>query len=267
MTTTSSPSGTTRRIWSSKVPRVIAVFWMIKIMATTVGETAADYLMEHTSLTLVGTLWLSVFALAVLLGFQFSASSYVPWRYWSTVVAISVVGTLVTDYFTDVRGVSLWISTAVFSAALAIVFAIWYARERTLSIHSIVSPPREAFYWLAVLCTFALGTAAGDLLSEQVDLGYLPSALLFGAAIAVVAVAWRFFDASPVLAFWLAYILTRPMGASVGDYLAQPQADGGLGLGTTTTSLIFLGAILILVVYLTISGRDEEAPESVLAAG
>lgn len=242
----------------SKVPQVTLFFWVIKIMATTVGETAADYLMEHTGLTLVSTLWLSIGVLAALLVFQFRAERYVPGWYWSSVVAISVVGTLITDYVTDVRGVSLWVSTGVFTVALAAVFAIWHAREHTLSIHSIVTHKREAFYWLAILCTFALGTAAGDLLSETVNLGYLTSAALFGAAIAAVTVAWRFLDVSPVLAFWLAYILTRPMGASIGDFLSQSHKHGGLGLGTTRTSQIFLAAILGLVIYLTVTKKDVE---------
>jgi uncharacterized membrane-anchored protein len=250
----------TARRWMSKVPEVTIFFWLIKIMATTVGETAADYLMEHTSLTLVSTLWLSVGVLAVALALQFRTLRYVPGVYWFSVVAISVVGTLITDYFTDVRGVSLWVSTGVFSVLLAIVFAVWFAREHTLSIHSIVTPSREAFYWVAVLCTFALGTAAGDLLSETVDLGYLTAGALFGAAIAAAAAAWRFFGVSAVTTFWIAYILTRPMGASIGDYLSQPTSNGGLGLGTTTTSVIFLGAILVLVVYLSLTKRDQIAP-------
>src|SRR3954451_11080973 len=240
----------------NKVPLVTLFFWVIKIMATTVGETAADWLMEHTSLTLVSTLWLAVAVLAVLLVFQMRARRYVPGWYWSTVVAISVVGTLITDYFTDVRGVSLWVSTGVFTVLLAVVFAVWHAQEHTLSIHSIVTRKREAFYWLAILCTFALGTAAGDLLSEQVNLGYLTSAALFGTAIAAVAVAWRYLGANPVLTFWVAYILTRPLGASIGDYLAQSHKHGGLGLGTTRTSQLFLGAILALVLYLSVSKRD-----------
>jgi uncharacterized membrane-anchored protein len=242
----------------NKVPKVTFFFWLIKIMATTVGETAADWLMEHTSLTLVSTLWLSILVLVVLLVFQMRATRYVPGWYWTTVVAISVVGTLITDYLTDVRGVSLWVSTAAFSVLLAITFALWHARERTLSIHSIVTRPREAFYWVAILFTFALGTAAGDLLSETANLGYLTSAALFAAAIGAVVVAWRFLGMSPVLSFWLAYILTRPLGASVGDYLAQSHGHGGLGLGTTRTSQFFLVAILALVVYLSVSRYDVD---------
>lgn len=246
--------------WTNKVPEIIAVFWVIKIMCTTIGETGADNLMEHTSLTLVSTLWLSVVVLAVVLAIQFAQRRYVPAIYWLVVVVISVVGTLITDYFTDIRGVSLWVSTGVFSVALAIVFAIWYSREKTLSIKSIVTPTREAFYWLAVLVTFALGTAAGDLLAEKADLGYLLSGAIFGTAIALTYVAWRFLDFNEVAAFWIAYVLTRPMGASIGDYLSQPTKNGGLGLGTTTTSLIFLGAIIGLVIYLSVSNRDRLDP-------
>jgi uncharacterized membrane-anchored protein len=262
MTSTPASTRTERSVLYNKVPLVTLFFWVIKIMATTVGETAADWLMEHTSLTLVSTLWLSLAVLAVLLVFQFRVRRYVPVWYWSTVVAISIVGTLITDYFTDVRGVSLWVSTGAFTVLLAVVFAVWHRQEHTLSIHSIVTPKREAFYWLAILCTFALGTAAGDLLSEKVDLGYLTSAVLFGAAIGAVTVAWRFLEVSPVLTFWIAYILTRPMGASIGDYLSQPHKHGGLALGTTRTSQIFLGAILALVIYLTVSKRDIDIVEA-----
>lgn len=261
MTTPTPTRRPERAALLNKVPQVTLFFWVIKIMATTVGETAADYLMEHTGLTLVSTLWLSVGVLAALLVFQFRSKRYVPGWYWSTVVTISIVGTLITDYFTDVRGVSLWISTGLFTVVLAAVFAIWHAREHTLSIHSIVTPKREAFYWLAILCTFALGTAAGDLLAETVNLGYLTSALLFAAAIAAVAAAWRFLDVSPVLTFWIAYILTRPMGASIGDLLSQTHKHGGLGLGTTRTSQIFLTAILALVVFLTVTKKDVEIAE------
>lgn len=250
----------TRRPWTSKVPEIIAVFWVIKIMCTTIGETGADNLMEHTSLTLVSTLWLSTAVLVVVLAVQFAQRRYVPGVYWTVVVVISVVGTLITDYFTDVRGVSLWISTGVFSVALLIVFGIWYSREKTLSIKTIVTPTREAFYWLAVLVTFALGTAAGDLLAEQANLGYLVSGALFGSAIALTYLAWRFLGFSEVAAFWIAYVLTRPMGASIGDYLSQPKSNGGLGLGTNTTSLIFLGLIIGLVAYLSITRRDQLDP-------
>ena len=150
---------------------------------------------------------------------------------------ISIVGTLITDNLTDNFGVSLVTTTIVFAVLLAATFAVWYASERTLSIHTIVTTRREAFYWLAVLFTFALGTAAGDLTAERLAVGYWQSALLFGGLIAAVYVAHVRFALNAILAFWIAYILTRPLGASIGDYLSQPRADGGLGLGTTVTSV------------------------------
>lgn len=179
-----------------------------------------------------------------------------------------MVGTLITDYFTDVRGISLWVSTIAFTILLGVVFSLWYRREGTLSIHSIVTPTREAWYWLAILCTFALGTAAGDLVAEKVNLGYLTAAVVFGSLIALDAIAWKVFKASPVLTFWIAYVLTRPLGASIGDYLSQPHKHGGLALGTTRTSQGMLLVILGLVIYLSVTKRDqitadevEEAPE------
>ena len=195
--------------------------------------------------------------LGVALVFQFRLRRYVPSAYWVAVVLISIVGTLITDNLTDNFGVSLVATTAVFSVVLAATFAAWYASERTLSIHTIVTTRREAFYWLAVLFTFALGTAAGDLTAERFGIGYWQSALLFGSAIAVVYAMHRRFALNAILAFWIAYILTRPLGASIGDFLSQPRADGGLGLGTTVTSAIFLLTILALVTYLTITRVDR----------
>jgi uncharacterized membrane-anchored protein len=172
-------------------------------------------------------------------------------------VLISVVGTLITDNLVDNLGISLWTTTIAFAIALAIAFASWYSSEKTLSIHSIVSFKREAFYWLTVLFTFALGTAAGDLVAESLNLGYLKSALLFAGLIGAVAVAFYFAKLNEILAFWIVYILTRPLGASIGDYLSQAKDDGGLGLGTTITSAIFLLAILAVVSFLSISKRDQ----------
>jgi uncharacterized membrane-anchored protein len=172
------------------------------------------------------------------------------------VVLISVAGTLITDNLTDGLGVPLALTTVVFAVALAITFAVWYGSERTLSIHSIVTSRREAWYWLTILFTFALGTAAGDLVAETFSLGYLVSAVIFGGVIALVAVAHNKFRLNAVLSFWIAYILTRPLGASIGDYLSQAPADGGLGLGTTGTSALFLIAILALVSFLTFTKKD-----------
>jgi uncharacterized membrane-anchored protein len=194
--------------------------------------------------------------LIVTLFFQFRARRYIPGIYWLAVVLISVFGTLITDNLTDRYGVALETTTAVFAVVLAITFGVWYASEKTLSIHTIYTRRREAFYWSAILFTFALGTAAGDLAAERLSLGYWKAALAFGAAIAAVYVAHRFFKMGAILAFWIAYILTRPLGASIGDELSQSRHDGGLGLGTTVTSVIFLVTILLLVVYLTRSRRD-----------
>jgi uncharacterized membrane-anchored protein len=177
--------------------------------------------------------------------------------YWAAVVVISVFGTLITDNMSDHYNVPLTTSTPIFAAILAVVFAVWFAFERTLSIHTIFTTRREAFYWLAILFTFALGTAAGDLSAEQFSLGYGPSILIFGGLIAAVAVAHYALKLNAVLAFWLAYILTRPLGASIGDWMSQHSHKyGGLGLGTTGTSYIFLGCILALVTFLSLTRRD-----------
>ncbi len=243
----------------NKVPEVILAFWIIKILATTVGETAADYLNDTLGLGLTTTTVIMSVLLGIVLVVQFRLRCYVPVVYWLAVVLISIVGTLITDNLVDNFGVALETTTAVFALALAATFAVWYWRERTLSIHTIVTSSREAFYWLAVLFTFALGTAAGDLVAERFSLGYLNAALLFGSGIAIVWVLWRFVALNAVLAFWVAYVLTRPFGASIGDWLSQPTEDGGLGLGTTSTSLVFLAAIGALVAFLTVTKRDRTA--------
>ncbi len=240
----------------NKVPQLTLFFWIIKILCTTVGETAADFLNSNLSLGLTGTSLVMGVLLIIALFFQFRLNKYIPGVYWLAVVLISVVGTLITDNLTDNFGISLVTTTILFSLALAATFIIWYSNEKTLSIHTIVTRKREAFYWFAILFTFALGTAAGDLLSESLNVGYLWSAVIFAGAIAVVYFAYTQFKLNPVLAFWIAYILTRPLGASIGDYLSQSQDDGGLGLGTTITSVIFLVAILFTVLYLAKTKKD-----------
>ncbi|MEA2423307.1 MAG: hypothetical protein QOF55_2406 [Thermoleophilaceae bacterium] len=241
----------------NKVPEVTLYFWIIKILATTVGETAADYLNTNLNFGLTGTTVAMSGVLAIALVAQFGLRKYVPGVYWLAVVLISVVGTLITDNLVDNFGVPLQTTTIAFSIALAVAFAAWYASERTLSIHSIVTRRREAFYWLAVLFTFALGTAAGDLVAEKINVGYWKSALLFGGAIAIVFFAHRVLKLGAITAFWIAYILTRPLGASIGDYLSQAKTDGGLALGTTVTSVIFLATILGVVVFLTVTKKDR----------
>jgi uncharacterized membrane-anchored protein len=261
-TAAAAPPVSMGRRMLNKVPEVTFYFWVIKIMCTTVGETAADYLNDNLGFGLTKTTYVTGALLIVLLIVQFRLWRYVPLVYWSVVVVISVFGTLITDNMTDRYNVPLTTSTTVFSVVLAGVFAVWYLVERTLSIHSIVTTRREAFYWLAILFTFALGTAAGDLVAEKADLGYAVSIAIFGGAIALVAVAHYVFKLNAVLSFWLAYILTRPLGASIGDEMSQKSHKyGGLGLGTTGTSYIFLGCILALVAFLTVTKRDQTPPE------
>jgi uncharacterized membrane-anchored protein len=240
----------------NKVPEITLYFWIIKILCTTVGETAADLMNEELGLGLTNTTYIMTAGLIAVLIVQFRTRKYIPGVYWLAVVLISIVGTLITDNLVDNAGVALQTTTIAFSIALALVFAVWYWSERTLSVHTIVTTRREAFYWLAILFTFALGTSAGDLFAEKLELGFLPSAGIFAGAIAIVTLAHFRFRLNAILAFWIAYILTRPLGASIGDYLSQPVEETGLGLGTILTSVIFLATILALVVYLTVSKRD-----------
>jgi uncharacterized membrane-anchored protein len=255
--TRTAPQAPATRTLLNKVPQVTVFFWIIKVLSTTVGETFADFL-SGLGLGLSGTTVVMSIAFLAVLVWQFRTRRYVPGVYWLTVVLISVVGTLVTDNLTDGLGVPLVVSTVVFALALAATFAVWYRVERTLSIHSIVTVRREAFYWLAILFTFALGTAAGDLVSEQFGVGYWATALIVALLIAAIAVSHKVFGADAVLTFWIAYVLTRPLGASLGDGLSQPRSDGGLGLGTTWTSVLFLVTILAVVGYLAVSKRDQD---------
>lgn len=230
----------------NKVPAVTLAFWVIKIMCTTVGETAADFLAVDAglgqSVTRIG-----MFAfLAAALVWQLKTMRYTPWIYWLTVVLVSIIGTQITDLLTDGLGVSLYLSTSVFAFGLAVIFAVWYWVERSLSIHEIFTRKRELFYWAAILCTFALGTAAGDLATEALRLGFSWGAVIFGGLIALTYLAWRL-GGNAVLTFWIAYILTRPFGAALGDLLTQAKTYGGLGLGAKWTSVLFLTVIVILV--------------------
>ncbi|MFT3663369.1 MAG: hypothetical protein QM809_18980 [Gordonia sp. (in: high G+C Gram-positive bacteria)] len=241
----------------SKVPEVTVYFWIIKILSTTVGETAADYLNMDLGMGLPVTTAITAGLLTAVLALQFSLDRYVPAVYWAAVLLISVTGTLVTDDLTDVAGVPLKVSTAVFSAVLVAAFAAWYRVEGTLSIHSIRTRRREAFYWLVVLVAFALGTAAGDLIAERLHLGYTVSMVIFAAVIAVVFAAHRFLHLAAVPAFWAAYIVTRPLGASAGDLLIQPRAAGGLGLDSTLVNSVFLVVVVSLTAYLSVSRVDR----------
>lgn len=239
----------------NKVPHVTFFFWIIKVLCTTVGETFADFLNVNLNFGLTTTSVVMGVLLVIALFFQFRAKRYIPFIYWITVVFISVFGTLVTDNLTDKMGVRLETSTILFSMLLLVTFVLWYANEKTLSIHSIYTRRREAFYWLTILFTFALGTASGDLIAEGLGLGYLITGVIVAAVIVCVVIA-RQLKLNSVLSFWIIYIMTRPLGASIGDLLSQPKKFGGLGLGATATSAIFLLGILAIILYFTFSKRD-----------
>ncbi len=242
----------------NRVPKVTVDFWLIKLMAVTVGETAADFINSHLGLGLPVTALIMTGLLLASLILQFAQNKYVPWTYWLAVVLISVVGTLLSDYLVDNLGVPLETTSILFAVALMATFVIWYACEKTLSIHTIYTARREIFYWLAILFTFALGTSAGDMAAEGLGLGYLQAGLVYGALIAAVALAYYGFKINGILGFWLAYILTRPMGASFGDLLAQPTSNGGVGFGTTNTSLVFFFCIALTITYMTITHEGLE---------
>lgn len=248
--TTSTAHDTTRHVaadFLNKVPAITATFWLIKILSTTIGETFADYLAVQVGLGTAVTDGAMVTVLAVTLVAQLRTRRYTPWLYWLTVVLVSIVGTQITDFFTDQLGVSLYLSTAVFAVVLAVVFTVWWRQEHTLAITAIDTPRRERWYWAAILVTFALGTAGGDLATEALSLGFRNGALIFGALILVIWMARRVLGVGAVPAFWAAYVLTRPLGASLGDLLTQGRSYGGLGLGASLTSALFLGVIVVLV--------------------
>jgi hypothetical protein len=240
-----------------KVPQITLYFWVIKVLATTVGETFADFLNTKLGLGLNGTSVATFIGLAFILFFQFKGKGYNPPLYWLAIVFISIAGTLVTDNLTDKAHVSLITSSIIFFICLAVVFSIWFAKEKTLAIHSIYTPTREAFYWLTILFTFALGTATGDLFAERLALGYARSLLVFAGIIGLIAVLWERKIIDAVFGFWAVYVLTRPLGASIGDLLSQDKTAGGFGLGTTITSLIFLTLIAITVSYLVKTKKDQ----------
>ena len=249
-----------QRVVFNRVPRVTVAFWIIKLLAVTMGETAADYLAVNLGLGLSTTSWIMVGVLVIALILQFAQKKYVPWAYWLAVVLISVVGTLVTDNLVDNFGVKLLTTVIAFSVLLAGTFAVWYAIEETLSIHTIFTTRRETFYWFAILFTFALGTAVGDWVSEEMGLGYVEAGFIFAAIIAVITLLYYRRVIGSVLAFWLAYILTRPVGASLGDLLSQPTEYGGLGFGTIVTSAMFLACIALIVIYMSFFHELEVAP-------
>ncbi len=235
----------------NKVPELTLAFWTIKVLGTTVGETAADFLAFNLHLGLTNTSFLMAALLLIILLFQIKQNKYIPALYWTSVVLISIVGTLITDDLVENFGVSLETTTIAFSTLLILTFVIWKRSENSLSVHTIYNLKRELFYWSAILFTFALGTAAGDLISEKLKLGYLLSAILFISVIGLVIGAHYLFKMNSILSFWLAYILTRPLGASCGDLLTQPPKYGGLGFSSFSISVLFFGLIILLIIYLT----------------
>ncbi|MEU8488882.1 hypothetical protein [Streptomyces sp. NPDC048641] len=240
---------------ANKVPHVTVYFWIIKVLTTGMGETASDYLAK--TLDPVAAVALGGLAFTAALALQFSVRRYVAWIYWTGIVMVSVFGTMAADVLHVVLGVPYTLSTPFFMIVLAAVFALWYARERTLSIHSIHTRRREFFYWAAVLATFALGTAAGDL-TASLGLRYLGSAALFAAAICVPALLRRSDTLGSVTAFWIAYVITRPLGASLADWMALPRSRGGLAMGLGPVTLSWTVAILGFVAYLAVSKRDVQ---------
>lgn len=255
-----SPAMTTPVSWENKVPAVTLAFWVIKILSTTVGETGADFLAVNLGLGGAVTTSIMIALFAGALWVQMRSRSYTPWKYWLTVVLVSVVGTLLTDILTDVIGVPLATSTVAFAVVLLASLGLWYKVERTLSIQAITTPRRESFYWAAILLTFALGTAAGDFATEALQLGFARGAIAFGTGITTVACAY-YLGANAVLSFWLVYVLTRPLGASLGDLLTQSPHYGGLGLGTLVTSVLFLAVITVLVATASRHAKIAANPE------
>ena len=247
-----------------RVPEVILIFWIIKTLSTTVGETGADYMAVDIGLGMPIVTLIMTGIMAFLLHLQFTRfKKYVPANYWSIVVLMSVIGTLITDILVDYMGVGLLPLSIVFTIMMLGGFFVWYQKEGTLSIHSIDTGVREAYYWIVILLAFALGTAVGDLISEYFALGYNVALILFTSMIAAVTAAYYLFKLNAVLAFWLAYILTRPLGASLGDFLIQSPQDGGLGANMLVVNISFLLAIMSLVAYLVMELKRSETLEVV----
>jgi uncharacterized membrane-anchored protein len=243
---------------AQKVPRLILLFWVIKLLSTAMGESASDYLVFHVDP------YVAVVAgcvgLLVALTLQLRAPRYDPGRYWLAVVMVAVFGTMAADVLHVVLGVPYAVSSAGFALALALVFLAWFRSEGTFSIHSVVTPRRECFYWATVMATFALGTALGDLTASTLGLGYLASAVMFAVLFVIPAFGWRWFGWNAVAAFWASYVVTRPLGASVADWLGKSTL-GGLGLGDGAVAVVLTMAIVIAVAYLGVTHADDPVVE------
>ena len=237
-----------------KVPEVTVSFWLIKLLSTAMGEVFSDFLVHQFDPILAVACGGIAFIAALAL--QFLVRKYVAWIYWLVVATVAIFGTMAADVLHIGLGIPYLISTLFFAVALAVVFGIWYASEQTLSIHSIFTTKRELFYWATVITTFALGTAAGDMTATTMHLGYVASGVLFTVLIALVAVAYWRFGVNEILAFWSAYIVTRPLGASFADWAGRDQSASGLGLGTGWVSLVLMSVIIVLVGYLSVTHKD-----------
>jgi uncharacterized membrane-anchored protein len=246
----------------SKVPKVAALFWVTKALTTAFGESASDFLV-HRALSPVGAVLLGFVAFCIALWLQLRVPVYVPWRYWLAVAMVGVFGTMAADVLHVGLHVPYSVSAVLFLVVLAGVFLGWYRSEHTLSMHSIVTPRRELFYWAAVVSTFALGTAVGDLAATTLGLGYLTSAGVFAVLITVPAIAYRAFGLNPVAAFWASYVLTRPLGASFADWLGKPTSAGGANLGSGWVSLVLGLLITSCVVYLVVTGTDRPVADTI----
>jgi uncharacterized membrane-anchored protein len=239
-----------------KVPQIGLLFWVIKVLTTAMGEVTSDYLVRTFNPVIVVPL--AALGLAAALLWQLRARRYVPWIYWLAVVMVAIFGTMAADVLHIELGIPYLVSTGFFAVSLAVIFGAWQASEGTLSIHSIDTRRRELFYWATVLATFALGTATGDMTASTLGLGYLDSGFLFAVLFVIPALGYRFAGLSAIVAFWLAYILTRPFGASFADWVGRPRSLSGLGLGTGSVSLVLAIVILILVGYLSLRDRAPE---------
>jgi uncharacterized membrane-anchored protein len=246
------------------VPLITVYFWIIKLLTTAMGEAASDYMVRAINPVIAVLFGFAGFVIAMVL--QLRAKRYVPWTYWLAVAMVAVFGTQAADVLHIKFHVPYFASTAFYAVVLAVIFILWYRSERTLSIHSIRTPRRELFYWATVLATFALGTATGDLTAKTLNLGYLASGIWFSLAFAAVAIAYWKFRLNPILGFWIAYVLTRPVGASFADYVAFPRSAGGLDAGHGPVALFLTFLIVILVGYLTRSRIDVEDPRQAAAA-
>ena len=251
--------GAARGQVTSKVPEVNSYFWGVKILTTAMGEAVSDFLVKQYNPYIAVLMGFVVFAVAIV--WQFRVPDYRTWPYWTAVAMVAVFGTMVADAMHVGLGIPYKVSATLFAVSLAVVFVVWYRVERTLSIHSITTPRREFFYWTTVCCTFAMGTAVGDLTAQTLHLGYFVSGVVFTLAIMVPLAAWRL-GANPVLTFWVAYILTRPIGASFADFFGMPKKSGGLGIGHGPVSVVTIILVVAAIWYLSVTHKDMPSPEA-----